>query len=297
MRRTTMGRTLRRLSILVTLAGMAVAGLVTAGAAPALAASGTEITTADTPFGTALVVGSGTYKGYSLYDITSDNAPFSYGCTTTVLHLGGQALTCTGPEGDPTAVWPALTTTGPPAAGPGVNPALLGTVHRAGVGTQVTYAGHPLYLFDDAPNQVNGEGFQDPASPLPHGTWFLVKPNGNQLPWTPTLTTVTIGGHKDLAVRMVTLAGWISFPAYTRAAPCPPGLCARVWPYVLTAGFPGTSGGVRHSRIGLIRTGLGVQVTYRGQPLYLYSQEQVNLTTFLAAGNGNGVAGFSLVSP
>ena len=40
-----------------------------------------------------------------------------------------------------------------------------------------------------------------------------------------------------------------------------------------------------------------VPMTYRGQPLYLYSQEQVSLTTFLAAGNGNGVGGFSLVSP
>lgn len=290
-------RRLRRLAVMVALAAMAGTGLIAAGAAPALAASGTEITTADTPFGTALVVGSGTYKGYSLYDITSDDAPFSYGCTTTLLTIAGQTLSCTGPSNDKTAVWPAITTTGAPVAGPGVNPALLGSVSRAGVGDQVTYAGHPLYLFDDAPGQVTGEGFQDPASPLPHGTWFLVRPNGNQLPWTPTLTTVTIGGHKQLAVLMITLAGWVRFPAYTRAAACPPGACARAWPYVLTRGFPGTEGGARHNLVGIRYTSLGTQVTYRGQPLYLYSQEQLNLTTLLAAGNGNGVGGFSLVSP
>jgi hypothetical protein len=165
------------------------------------------------------------------------------------------------------------------------------------VGTQVTYAGHPLYLFDNGPNQVSGEGFQDPASPLPHGTWFLVKPNGRQLPWTPVLTTVTIGGHQRLAVLMETLAGWVRFPAYTRAAACAPGACARAWPYVLSAGFPGATGGVNPYRVGLRWTPLGVQVTYRGRPLYLYSQESLNLSTLLAAGNGNGVGGFSLVSP
>ena len=288
---------MRRFIILIMTAALAVPGLLMTGAIPALAATGTVITTASTPFGTALVVGSGTYKGYSLYDITSDNAPSSYGCTTTILHIGpGPGVSCTGPSNDKTAIWPAITTTGAPVAGTGVNPALLSSVNRPGVGRQVTYAGHPLYLFDEAPNQVNGEGFQDPASPLPHGTWFLVRPNGNQLPWTPVLTTVTIGGQPRLAVYMVTLAGWVKFPAYTRSAACT-GACARAWPYVLSQGSPGTSGGASAFRVGLRGTGLGPQVTYRGRPLYLFSQESVNLTTYLAAGNGNGVAGFSLVSP
>jgi predicted lipoprotein with Yx(FWY)xxD motif len=288
---------LRRLAAAPAAAAMAVTGFVMTGAAPALAASGTVITTASTPFGTALVVGSGTYKGYSLYSITSDNSPASFGCTTAVLHLGGQTLTCTGPPGDKEAVWPAITTSGKPVAGGGVNPALLGTVTRPGVGTQVTYAGHPLYLFDEAPGQVSGEGFQDPASPLPHGTWFLVQPSGLQLPWTPVVTTLAIGGHARLAVMMLTIAGWVRFPAYTRAAACAPGACARAWPYVLSQGWPGAQGGVRASQLGVISTALGPQVTYRGRPLYLYAQESVNLSTLLAAGNGNGVGGFSLLSP
>jgi predicted lipoprotein with Yx(FWY)xxD motif len=286
---------MRRFLALLASAALAVTGLIIA-ASSASAATGTVITTRTTPFGTALVVGSGTYRGFSLYDITSDNSPSSFGCTTTVLHLGGQSLSCTGPSNDHNAVWPAITTTGAPVAGPGVRQNLLGTVTRPGVGTQVTYAGHPLYLFDDAPNQVTGEGFDDPASPLPHGVWFLVRPNGLQLPWTPTLTTVRIGGHQRLAVLMTTFLGWVRFPVYTVPGPCT-GACARAWPSVLSQGSPGIAGGARASRTGLQPTSLGVQVTYRGHPLYLFAQEQLNFMTALAAGNGNGVAGFSLVNP
>lgn len=283
-------------AVLTGCAAVVALAATTASAAPK-APTGTEVTTAVTPFGTALVVGNGKYKGFSLYAITSDNLKAnSFGCTTAILHLGGQSLSCTGPEGDMSAVWPALTTIGLPVAGPGVDPAGLGTVLRTGVGDQVTYDGRPLYLFDNAPNQVNGEGFEDPASPLPHGTWFLVRPNGNQLPWTPTLTTVLIGGQRHLAVEMITLAGWVKFPAYT-APSCPVGACTRAWPEVLTQGFPGAAEGVQPGRIGLRFTSLGFQVTYRGHPLYLDAQEQVNFTTFLALGSGNGVAGFHFVNP
>jgi predicted lipoprotein with Yx(FWY)xxD motif len=287
---------MRRIATLILTAALAASGLIAAAGAASAAPAGTEISIASTPFGTALVVGSGTYKGYSLYDITSDNSPSSFGCTTTLLTLGGHTLSCTGPSNDMNAVWPAITTSGAPVAGPGVSPGLLGSVVRAGVGRQVTYAGHPLYLFDSAPNQVNGEGFADPASPLPHGLWNLVRPNGNQLPWTQSLTTVTLGSHSYLAVYLITLAGWVRFPVYTRAAACT-GACERAWPDILNQGFPGTSGGARAGLVGFRFTSLGTQLTYRGRPLYYYSQTALSLTTLLAAGNGNGVGGFTLVSP
>jgi predicted lipoprotein with Yx(FWY)xxD motif len=287
---------MRRLVTLIAALAMAGAGLITAAGAASAAPTGTVITTAHTPWGTALVVGSGPFKGFSLYDITSDNSPSSFGCTPVILHLGGMSVSCTGPSNDHNAVWPAITTTGNPVAAGGVHQSLLGTVNRAGVGRQVTYAGHPLYLFDEAPNQVNGEGFDDPASPLPHGVWFLVRPNGNQLPWVQTLTTVTIGGHRHLAAEMITLAGWVRFPLYTFSGPCT-GACARVWPYALTKGFPGTTGHLNRNLVGLRHTGLGTQITYRGHPLYLFAQESLNLTTLLAAGNGNGVGGFHFANP
>lgn len=47
-----------------------------------------------------------------------------------------------------TALWPMLTAAGKPVAGPGVKRNLLGTI-KVGSKTQVTYAGHPLYLFAD----------------------------------------------------------------------------------------------------------------------------------------------------
>ena len=57
------------------------------------------------------------------------------------------------------AAWPPLTTQAKPTAGAGVAAAKLGTIKRTG-GSEVTYAGHPLYLYagDSAPGQTNGQG-------------------------------------------------------------------------------------------------------------------------------------------
>jgi len=169
---------------------------------------------ADTAFGPALAVGSGPYKNYTLYYITSDHIP-SYGCTAGATSTPFGPFTCTGPSNDKSAEWPALTTTGQPVAGPGVNQALLGGVYRKGVGYQVTYAGHPLYLFDQSPGSVTGEGWFEPGLPPWYGIWWLMSPAGEPVPWAGTLTTTTIGGHKVLAESYQTGAGWINFPLYT----------------------------------------------------------------------------------
>jgi predicted lipoprotein with Yx(FWY)xxD motif len=52
-------------------------------------------------------------------------------------------------------VWPALTVKGKPLAGPGVKRSLIGTIKVHGQ-RQVTYAGHPLYLYiaDRSPGQT-----------------------------------------------------------------------------------------------------------------------------------------------
>jgi predicted lipoprotein with Yx(FWY)xxD motif len=59
--------------------------------------------------------------------------------------------------------WPPLLTKGSPLAQTGVNQQLVGTTQRTDGTEQVTYAGHPLYLFllDKQPGQTNGEGSQD----------------------------------------------------------------------------------------------------------------------------------------
>ena len=215
----------RRRPAVLALAATAALGLSAAGAASAApvhttaaeavsaaslprtalaASSGTVITTATTPFGTALVVGSGPFKGAPLYSITSDHGT-AYGCTTQVVHVPGAGpLQCVGPPGtpgkpNPVVDWPAITTSGAPVAAGGVSQSLLATVTRPGVGTQITYAGHPLYMFDGAPAQVTGEGILEASFPPDHGLWNLVATSGKQLPAAGMLTTMQVGGKAVLA--------------------------------------------------------------------------------------------------
>ena len=59
--------------------------------------------------------------------------------------------------------WPPLLTHGAPKARTGVKQSLLGKIRRTDGTQQVTYAGHPLYLYvgDSRPGQTNGEGSQE----------------------------------------------------------------------------------------------------------------------------------------
>ena len=79
--------------------------------------------------------------------------------------------------------WPPLVVKRPPTPGcPCVDPAKLGTL-RGPNGTQVTYAGHPLYRYakDTAPGDVNGEGVA--------GSW-VVDESGNKVTKVPTPSTI-----------------------------------------------------------------------------------------------------------
>jgi predicted lipoprotein with Yx(FWY)xxD motif len=74
--------------------------------------------------------------------------------------------------------WIPLRTTGAPKAGAGVKQRLLGTVARADGGTQVTYAGHPLYTWiggyggvgDARAGDLNGQAFAS--------LWYVLSPAG-----------------------------------------------------------------------------------------------------------------------
>jgi predicted lipoprotein with Yx(FWY)xxD motif len=56
---------------------------------------------------------------------------------------------------DCATAWPPVLTKGQPEAGKGAEAGLLGTTPRDDGSTQVTYAGHPLYYYeDDGPGQV-----------------------------------------------------------------------------------------------------------------------------------------------
>jgi predicted lipoprotein with Yx(FWY)xxD motif len=74
------------------------------------------------------------------------------------------------------AAWPPLTVSGKPTAGAGVKASLLGTISIGGGRKQVTYAGHPLYLFteDSGPASTGYFG----ASSF-GGTWYGVSATGS----------------------------------------------------------------------------------------------------------------------
>jgi predicted lipoprotein with Yx(FWY)xxD motif len=58
------------------------------------------------------------------------------------------------------AAWPPLLAAGKPVVGRGAMASLVGTITRSNDKPQVTYAGHPLYLFDgdSAQGDINGQG-------------------------------------------------------------------------------------------------------------------------------------------
>jgi predicted lipoprotein with Yx(FWY)xxD motif len=296
-------------AVLIALVAAAVTPL-TGGPAVSAATSGTVIGSRSGPYGTMLEVGSGKDAGYTVYMITSDQPP-TYGCTTKSINLFGQPIACTGPTNNQKVEWPAVTTSGAPVAGPGVKQSLLGTVKRAGLGEQVTYAGHPLYLFETSPDQITGEGWDEPSVPPWHGLWYLVAPSGDPLAWPGTLTTLTVGKQTVLAALEMTLAGWQTFPVYsysgdTSTSSCTAS-CAVEWPAVLTSGSPALLNSLNRTKIGTVKDANGtLQLTYGGKPLYFYSKENVTQgpNGFEATGSGDKLKApapatgtFSFVTP
>jgi predicted lipoprotein with Yx(FWY)xxD motif len=79
-------------------------------------------------------------------------------------------------EGACAKAWPPLLDeTGEPQPSNGTSAARIGTIELPDGGTQVTYAGHPLYTFggDKAPGEANGDG-QSAFG----GTWTALKGSG-----------------------------------------------------------------------------------------------------------------------
>jgi predicted lipoprotein with Yx(FWY)xxD motif len=74
--------------------------------------------------------------------------------------------------------WPPVLTDGEPVAGVGVRAGLLGTTKRTDGTTQVTYGGHPLYLYaHEAPGEVKCHNIATHG-----GLWWVVRPDGEPAP-------------------------------------------------------------------------------------------------------------------
>jgi|HubBroStandDraft_6_1064221.scaffolds.fasta_scaffold562699_2 predicted lipoprotein with Yx(FWY)xxD motif len=105
------------------------------------AASGAALTLRHTALGTILTNG----QGFTLYAFEADK---------------GTTSACTGACA---AAWPPVTTTSPTVTvSGGAAKSLVGETTRPGGARQLTYAGHPLYLFtgDSNPGATSGQGSQ-----------------------------------------------------------------------------------------------------------------------------------------
>ena len=79
--------------------------------------------------------------------------------------------------------WPPLRATGKPTIGSGANASLTSTSTRSDGAKQVTYNGHPLYLFksDSGPGDTNGQGLSAFG-----GSWYALTPAGDQVSSQPS---------------------------------------------------------------------------------------------------------------
>lgn len=145
------------LAIALAAAGVAAAAAVThrsSGAAAASRATAGRVTLHKTKVGRVLATSS----GRTLYLFMAD-------------HKGKSAC-----YGQCATNWPPLMKKGKVSAGAGVKAALLGTTKRKNGKAQVTYKGHPLYLFklDKGAGQVAGQGLN-----FFGGKWYVVSASGS----------------------------------------------------------------------------------------------------------------------
>ena len=121
-----------------------------------VAAPGAVVGIRQTLLGRVLVVGAGRSRGRTLYMFTPDSR-------TRSRCFGSCA-----------SVWTPLGTAGAPRALAGAERSKLGTIRR-GHSRQVTYGGHPLYLYtgDSRAGQVNGEGIKSFG-----GSWWALSAGG-----------------------------------------------------------------------------------------------------------------------
>ena len=125
---------------------------------------------ATTPSGHAATVGVATNgslgkilvdsKGRTLYLFQADK---------------GTTSSCTGACA---VAWPPLRATGKPTAGSGITASKLGTSARSDGKPQVTYNGHPLYLFanDHKAGDATGQGLNAFG-----GAWYVLSPAGTTI--------------------------------------------------------------------------------------------------------------------
>jgi predicted lipoprotein with Yx(FWY)xxD motif len=100
--------------------------------------------------------------------------------------------------------WPPLMKKGKISAGAGVKAKLLGTTKRKNGKLQVTYKGHPLYLFklDKGAGQVKGQGQN-----FYGGLWWALSSSGSANKKKPSSTSTTTGTTSTTTTTHYTTTG------------------------------------------------------------------------------------------
>jgi predicted lipoprotein with Yx(FWY)xxD motif len=240
--------------------GLAVVGAIVAASALALGgstdtqAAGSVVKVHKTALGRVLVDG----RGQTLYMFEPDRF--------------GQSV-C---YGKCAAAWPPLLTSGKPRAAAGAHVALLGTTKRKDGKLQVTYQGYPLYLFfkDTKPGQTTGQGLDGFG-----GGWYVLDAQGR------TIENGRHGGDAAVVAARKTDLGRVLTDGRGRSvylfegdmgttSACY-GACSVNWPPLMTTGKPHAGAGALAALLGTAkRKNGGLQVTYRGQPLYYFVKDQ-----------------------
>ena len=158
----------RSITFLASLAVLTLAGLTLAACGGGSSSSGSSAppTTAD---GRPATIG---VSNESLGKVLVD----SQGRTLYLFQKdSGTMSACTG---ECASDWPPLRANGKPTEGSGANASLVGTATRADGKPQVTYNGHPLYLYqgDHKPGDMKGQGVNAFGA-----SWYVLSPAGNQI--------------------------------------------------------------------------------------------------------------------
>lgn len=149
----------------VPLAALSVAACGGSGNSDATAAAGPP----KTPDGTAATIGvASTSLGNVLVD--------SQGRTIYLFQKdSGTKSACSGACA---VAWPPVRTSAKPTVGSGLTASKVGTTPRSDGKPQVTYNGHPLYLFqnDQAAGDANGQGVNAFGA-----AWYVMSPAGDAI--------------------------------------------------------------------------------------------------------------------
>jgi predicted lipoprotein with Yx(FWY)xxD motif len=92
--------------------------------------------------------------------------------------------------------WPPLIAHGKPTVGSGVNGSLVGTAKRSDGTEQVTYNGHPLYLFvkDTKADQTAGQGVTAFGAP-----WYVLSAAGDSITTQPSTASSSTSGGSNVS--------------------------------------------------------------------------------------------------